>query len=119
MDTTIFLCMINACDKNFNYRKAPILALTISDRNLTLLPNLIEQTPNTTRVELCDLNLTSINCEDISKWKHLRSLSVSCNNIKKLPNHLLSGCQMLRDLYVSDNQIIEMEIETFADLHHH
>lgn len=104
----------NFCEKNaFG---APILGLTILDRNLTLLPNLIDETPNTTMVIMTDLNLTSINSEDISKWKRLTRLSVSYNNLKKLPNHLLSGCQALSELYISDNEIIEMEIETFADL---
>lgn len=105
----------NSCEKKKDQRIS-ILAFRILDRNLTLLPNLIEQSPNTTMVVMNDLNLTSINSEDISKWKHLTRLDVSYNNLKKLPSHLLSGCQTLYELYISDNEIIEIEIETFADI---
>lgn len=94
----------------------PFLALTILDRNLTMLPSLIEETPNTTTVTMNDLNLTSINSEDISKWKHLTLLDVSYNNLKKLPNRFLSGCDTLFSLALIENEITEFEIDTFAAL---
>lgn len=129
-----FLCSIhnlsnlnesfNSCQKMYDptgYIAQSVLALSdlaldILDGNLTLLPNLIEQTPNTTTCTMEDLNLTSVNSEAISKWKHLKSLSVSYNKIKILPNHFLSGCQRLHSLSISNNEIIEMELEAFAGL---
>lgn len=115
---------INNIEKSFElcqengpfFRDNWVFVPVVKDKNVTLLPKLIEQTPNATGAILTDLNLTSLNGIDICKWKNLTVLDVSFNMLRKLPSHLLPECHTLFRLFVSDNIITKVDTHAFAGL---
>lgn len=93
-----------------------IYALVIYDKNLTLISNLVKQTPNISIAVMYNLNSTSINSMEICKWKNLTDLFYEGHKLSKLPSRLLSDCNTLFNLKLADNEIIEMETDTFVNL---
>lgn len=93
-----------------------IYALVIYDKNLTLISNLVKQTPNISIAVMYNLNSTSINSREICKWKNFTILLYEGHKLSILPSRLLSDCNTLFHLSLADNEIIEMETDTFVDL---
>lgn len=93
-----------------------IYALVIYDKNLTLIPNLVKQTPNISIAVMSNLNSTSISSMEICKWENLTVLLYQGHKLSKLPSRLLSDCNTLFNLGLANNEITEMETDTFVDL---
>lgn len=101
-------CCTWTCQKSFD-------AIQISDNNLTLLPNLVEQIPKVSGIKIVELKMSKIDT-NICKWKNLDQIIFRNNSLKTLPSGFLSKCQKLRQLDLSRNLIFEIEKDTFNNL---
>lgn len=82
-------------------KPSSLQGIKITDRNLTLLPNLVEQTPNVRGVVMELFNLSSIDtdvCMHICKWKNLQEIILRNNSLKTLPSRFLFNCEKLSSL---------------------
>lgn len=111
--------ILKSCEKKRIEGSSPdddIYVILVLDKNITLLPNLIEQTPHAKLVLMNKINVESINSTQICQWKNLERLRLGGNKLKKLENPFLSECHMLVKLYLYDNEITELASDTFAVL---
>lgn len=100
-------------------KPSSLQGIEITDRNLTLLPNLVEQTPNMRGVVMELLNLSSIDtdvCTNICQWKNLQEIILRNNSLKTLPSRFLFNCEQLSILNLSKNAIAEIANNTFDNL---
>lgn len=92
--------------------------IRIKDGNITLLPNLVKQTPNVVRLYI-QSNLSSVHTDtgkSICKWEELKEIKIVNNSLRKLPSRFLYNCQQLFNLDLSRNSIVQIEKKAFDNL---
>lgn len=135
---------LNSCSPGFNHStghqaKRSIRSVIISASDTTLLPNLVKQTPNVTRIHI-QSNATSIDYEEVCSWHSLEQIKLSGRALTRLPSRFLSKCQKtfllflelkkinfiaadafdgmpeLSSIFLSRNEIKQLHKDTFKSL---
>lgn len=116
---TNLYCTPKSIQRNCNRQTIYTDGIVIRDNDFTLLPNLVEQTPNVRGVKMNLLNLSLIDIstrKNLCKWKHLQEVKMRNNLLRWLPKHFLSKCHHIDDLDLSRNAIAEISEEAFYNL---